>query len=355
MADLKQKDPHRDMMKKQTHPVRPMKMRMPQQGWLYLFVLIISCLPVPAVMALGTPPGTNITNQATVTFILEGGSYAKRSNIAVTRVDELVDVSVVWQDTADVMVKPGDTLQVLTFTVANTGNGTETFLLAADSATGEGAFDPSLVNIYLDSNGNGRYDTGVDLPYGAPANAPVLTADGSTTVFVLNDIPDGLADGDRGISRLTATSETGTGVPGSVFTTAGDGGTDAVLGASGGRADAAGTYLVSSVTVSVVKSAQIADPMGGTEPVTGALITYAIRVTVSGSGTAEGLVITDSIPENTTYKAGTLVLNSLFLSDAADTDPGDVNASLPGFVYVDLGDMTSSSPMQLIQFTVTID
>ncbi len=95
--------------------------------------------------------------------------------------------------------------------------------------------------------------------------------------------------------------------------------------------------------------------MGGTEPVTGALITYAIRVTVSGSGTAEGLVITDSIPENTTYKAGTLALNSLFLSDAADTDPGDVNASLPGFVYVDLGDMTSSSPMQLIQFTVTID
>ncbi|MFH1313720.1 MAG: hypothetical protein ABIJ00_10920, partial [Candidatus Eisenbacteria bacterium] len=116
-----------------------------------------------------------------------------------------------------------------------------------------------------------------------------------------------------------------------------------------------GTYLVSNVVVSVVKSATMADPFGGTEPVPGAVITYTLVVTVSGSGTAESLVLTDPIPTHTTYSSGTLVLNGGPLTDQADADEGDVGMTSPGTVTVSLGDVAAGSPAQTVTFAVVID
>jgi uncharacterized repeat protein (TIGR01451 family) len=191
--------------------------------------------------------------------------------------------------------------------------------------------------------------------YFPTANEPTLPADGSVIVFVLNDIPVGIANGDQGNCQLGATSTTGTGAPGAVFPSAGDGGTDAILGSGGGRADATGTYFVSSVTVSVVKSVQVTDPTGGSEPVTGAVLTYSIAVAVNGSGTAEGLVITDPIPSNTTYRSGTLTFNAASLTDVADADAGDVGVTTPNEVTVFVGDVSTASPLQIITFDVIIN
>jgi uncharacterized repeat protein (TIGR01451 family) len=267
----------------------------------------------------------------------------------------LLDVTVVWQDAAPVTVSPGDVDQVLTFSVTNTGNGTDSYSLAGLSTLGGDDFDPVLVGIYLDSNTNGAYDPGVDQQYVLGVNDPVLAADSTTTVFLLNDIPGGLLDGDTGNSELTATSNTGTGVPGTVFAGAGDCGLDAVVGTSGGSDSDIGTYLVSSVVVSVVKSAVVADPFGGTEPVPGAVITYTVVVTVTGTGTAEGVVVTDPIPAHTTYSPGTLTLNGGPLTDTADGDAGDVGDTTPGTVTVSLGDLVAGSPAQTVTFAVVID
>ena len=321
----------------------------------HVLVLITIFLPAPLALALGTPPGTIISTQTVVRYIVEGESYTRHSNFSTGRVDEVVDVNVVWQDTAAVIVNPGDANQILTFRVTNTGNGTETFGLSADNTSGSDEYNPSFVNMVLDTNANGLYDAGVDELYVPTVNDPILPAHGFTFVFVLSNIPAGLSEGDRGDLELTAISATGTGVPGSGFSLQGDDNTDAILGASGGSASAAGTYVVSATTVSVVKSALIADPLGGTEPITGAVITYSIAVTVSGPGTAENMTVTDVVPANTTYRTGSLKLNSVSLSDAADTDAGDMGVSTPGVITVKTGDLNSASPVQIITFDVIIN
>jgi len=78
----------------------------------------------------------------------------------------------------------------------------------------------------------------VDTPYN-PLSPPTLDANSLTggefiTVFVLNDIPGGLSDGQLGESALTATSNAAAGASGGdVLIGAGDGGTDAVVALSG--------------------------------------------------------------------------------------------------------------------------
>ena len=99
----------------------------------------------------------------------------------------------------------------------------------------------------------------------------------------------------------------------------------------------------------------IRDSSGGNQPVTGATLTYTIDATVSGSGTATGVVITDLLPANTTYTAGTLSLNAASLTDAPDADAGDVGGTAPNTVTINLGDLTAASPVQTITFEVIIN
>lgn len=309
------------------------------------------------VHAAGTPAGTKIRNQATVDYTQGGGGASKNSNRTMDRVAEIIDVTVTWQDASNIRVSSGDAGKVATFRVTNTGNGPEKFVLSVNAAVGGDDFDPVLAGIYLDTNDNGTYDAGVDTLYAAGTNDPVLGSDGFTTVFVLCGIPAALADGATGAIELTATSDTGSGVPGTVFPGKGDGGGAAILGLTGGDATQSAIYQVSdnSITVSVVKSAVVIDQSGGNMPVSGSTIRYTLAVTAAGSGTASGVVITDPIPANATYIAGTLTLNGAALTDAADADAGDVGGTTPGTATVGLGDLTDASPLQTIIFDVRID
>jgi uncharacterized repeat protein (TIGR01451 family) len=174
-------------------------------------------------------------------------------------------------------------------------------------------------------------------------------------VFALSNIPAGLANGNIGHCRIGATANTGTGTPGDALAGQGDGGTDAVIGGSGASAATRGTYAVSNVQLSVVKSATIVDPQNGNRPATAAVITYQIDVQATGSGTAQAVVFNDPIPEHTTYRPNTLQLNGALLSDAADSDAGDVGITTADSVTVYLGDLAANSPVQTIMFDVTID
>ena len=320
------------------------------------FVLLsAACLPAQVSLAAGTAAGTPITNQATANYTVGGTNYTENSNTTTTSVAEILNVDVVWQDAGNVTVSPGDTDRVLTFQVTNTGNGSDDYTLAGLSALGGDDFDPTLIGIYLDSNGNGSYDSGTDAQYVPATNDPALPADTAVTVFVLNNIPGSLSDGALGNSQITVTSKTGSGAPGTTVSNAGEGGTDAVVGTSGGIDADTGSYVVLALAVSVVKSVGIADPFGGSEPVPGAVLTYTVTVSVVGAGTAQGLVITDPIPADTTYAAGTLNLNTGPLTDATDADAGDVGGTTPGVVTVDLGDLTNASGIQTVTFDVTIN
>lgn len=183
--------------------------------------------------AAGTIAGTNIANTATATYDLPDGSKVTvTSNIVSLTIDELLDVSVVRTTPGDVSTTPGAINQLLSFTVTNAGNGSERFALATRQAIGGDAFDPSVTSVVLDSNGNGAYDAGVDTVYVAGGNDPLLAPDASIGVFVLSLIPAGARDGDRGQADLTAVAATGSGAPGTSFAGLGQGGGNAVVGAT---------------------------------------------------------------------------------------------------------------------------
>lgn len=320
-----------------------------------LALLCVTCFASLA-FAQGTPAGTEITNTATATYNVGSTEFTEDSDPVITTVAELLEVDVTWEDANPVTVNPSDTGQVLTFRVTNNGNGTDSYTLAVDnSETATDDFNPSFTSMYFDTNDNGVYDSGTDEAYTPLTNDPELAADASITVFVLNNIPAGLLDEDTGDSLLTATSNTGTGSAGTVISGAGEDGTNAIVGNSEGAATDTGTYLVSNVVVSVGKSALVDNEFNTNEPIPGAIITYTITVSVTGTGIAEGLVITDTIPSDTTYDQDSLTLNSASLTDAADGDSGDVGGTTTGVVTVDLGDLTEADGVQAITFDVIIN
>ena len=303
-------------------------------------------------LAAPTPAGTIIDNTATATFSLpNGGSDSVVSNTVRLTVDELLDVTVAWADGDDVLVQPGLTGQVLTYTVTNTGNGSEAFALTARNSLSGDDFDPTSYAIYLDTNGDGNYDPGVDQAYMAGAGDPLISADGSTTVFVVSTIGAGAADASRAGVDLIASAVSGTGTAGTTFTGVGTGGGNAVVGTSGGDGFDDGFYKVSAATVGFVKSATILDPFGGTTAVPGSTISYTLIATVSGSSTLPDLAISDPIPAGTTYVPGTLTLESGALSDASDADQGEFTGTA---IAVRPGDVASGQS-RTVSFKVTIN
>jgi uncharacterized repeat protein (TIGR01451 family) len=302
--------------------------------------------------AAGTIAGTTIDNVAHATYEQPGGGEVSvDSNIVSLKVDELLDVAVATTDPGDVATQPALTDQLLSFTVTNAGNGTEAFTLATVANGGGDDFDPSVNSIILDTNGNGAYDAGVDAAYVAGSNDPQLDPDQSIAVFVLSSIPASAQDGHRGRVDLTALANTGHGVPGTSFAGAGQGGGDAVVGATGADGEDDGYYRVARASVSLVKSAVITDPFGGSSRVPGATITYSLAANVSGTGSLANLRVTDAVPAGTTYTLGSITLDGGPLTDAADADAGVFSA---GAIAVGLGNV-SAGTTRIVTFKVKID
>lgn len=313
------------------------------------------CCLAQVAHAEGTPAGTVIENTASVSFELGGNPATLDSNTTTITVVERIDVAVTLQS-PQTLVTADDVDRPLLFTVVNTGNGTETFQLAINSVISGDDFDPvpSTNPIYFDTDGSGDFTIG-DVLYERGVNDPVLAADESVAILILNDIPDTVVNGQIGFSELLVTSATGTGAAGQNFAGQGDGGVDAVLGSSAGDDAATGEYLVSDVQISVVKSQSVSDPFGGSEPIPGATITYTIEVSVAGSGTAVSSVVNDAIPTFTTFVPGSLQLDSSGLTEAVDTDEGELDTSGTPTIVVRLGDVTSGTSPRTVQFQVLID
>lgn len=301
------------------------------------------------VLAQATPAGIIIESTAEATYEDGGTARTVTSNTVQVRVDELIDLAVAGLDSGPVAVQPGPT--VLSFLVGNTGNGPEAFTFEVVTAVAGNAFDATLDSIAVDSNANGIYDPGVDEVLPVPSTSASLAAGASRTVFVILTAPGGNADGAQSTVNLIARSATGTGSPGTVFAAAGESGTDAIAGLSGGTATATGQLVGSANTVTLAKSATVIDPFGGATAVPGATITYGIEARVTGSATINGLTITDIIPANTQYIANSLTLDGAPLSDAAGDDAGE--ASSAG-IAVSLGNVPGGSS-NTVTFAVLIE
>ncbi|HKR35612.1 MAG TPA: hypothetical protein VJT10_12285 [Steroidobacteraceae bacterium] len=323
----------------------------------WLSVAVVAALGAPlASHAAGTAAGTNIQNTAQVSYTVGSSTVTTSSNTSSVTVAEILD-AVLTIAAPTVTVSPGASAEELVFTLTNTGNGTETFNLTALSAGVVGDdFDPTLASpaIYFDTDNSGDF-SGSDVAYNPGANNPVLAADASVRLIVVNNIPGTAANGNRGRSQLTAAAATGTGAPGTAFIGGGDGGVDAVAGTTGGDSVLFGEYLVADVQLTAVKSQTIVDQFGGARPLPGARINYQVVVTPSGSGNATAAAFSDRVPTNTTYVGGSLRLNGASLSDGADADAGTFVSAPAPEVRVTLGNLAGGSGPQTIEFAVTIN
>ena len=302
--------------------------------------------------AAGTPAGTNIENVATATYEESGGVQTTiESNAVSMKVDELLDVTVSSAVPADVGASPGTTGQVLRFTIANGGNGPEAFTLATVANAGGDDFDPTVTSVVLDANGNNAYDAGIDTAYVAGSNDPLLQPDASLSVFVLSSIPAGATDGQRGRIDLTAVSNTGAGSPGTSFAGKGEGGGNAVAGATGADAEASAWFKIAKNAMSFAKTALVADPFGGAAPVPGATITFTLTATVSANRSLANVRISDAVPAGTTYAPGTITVDGAALTDAEDGDAGRFTGS---GIAVAFGTL-SGGATRTVTFKVKID
>jgi uncharacterized repeat protein (TIGR01451 family) len=299
--------------------------------------------------AAGVAAGSSIENTATATYSVGTATESVDSNTVSILVDELLDVTVNSLDAGNVTL--GSSGAVLSFEISNVGNGPEAFDLTIDPARTGDDFDPAVVQIAYDSNGNGTYDAGVDTVLPVGGSTPSIDADETLRIFVVTQLAGSPGDGDTAEVRLTAAAATGTGSPGTLFAGQGEGGGDAVVGVGTAEDFDDGTLAASLNTVSLVKSAAIADPFGGTEAVPGARVTYTLVASVAGSATVSGLTVADPIPAGTTYDANSLTLESAPLTDAAGDDAGEADAA---GISVDLGTVAGGES-RTIRFTVTID
>lgn len=299
--------------------------------------------------ATGVTAGTTISNTASATYTSGSANGSVNSNTVNVRVDELLDVAVTPLTTTPATA--GANNVVLEYSITNTGNGPEAFKVTVDPAVAGNAFNATVVSIAVDSNGNGTYEPGTDQVITSGSATPPIAADGTLKIFVVVSLPSSATDGQTSQVQLTADAVTGTGTPGTVFAGQGAGGGDAVVGSSTGSDFGNDSLVAALAAVSLAKTASIADPFGGTQPVPGAIVTYTLTASVSGSGDVNAFHITDAFPAGTTYQPGTLRLGSATLTDASDVDAGVATSS---GIDVNIGTATGGST-KIVKFNVKIN
>ena len=287
------------------------------------------------VQAVGTLSNISISNNATISYQVAGlAQTTVTSSTDSFVVDNKVNLTVVHQDPAAVVVTPGLTKQVLTFKVTNTGNTAQDYILTAAqfTSTAPGATNPFIlsdttdvtnVTIFVESGTTGGYQAAED----TATFIDELAADGVATVYIVSDIPTATVNSD--IMSLSLTAQTadggGAGAQGTATleTTGADtAGTVDVVFADGagtnGASDAAndGKFgdtdaysVVTAALVSTKTSCIISDPVNGTtnpKRIPGAIIRYGIQVTNNGTVNASLVSITDTVPAAFGTSANTL-------------------------------------------------
>ena len=358
--------------------------------------------------------GDTITSVATVDYAIggvPGSGNATASFVEDRRINFLVTES---NGGSAVPVISDMNNAVMQFTVTNTGNTVQDFLLAAANTspnpfvTPVDNFDPlaGTVQVFVES--------GVTPGYQAAQDTAVfideLMVNASRVVYLIADLPTQVIDDVSAMALIAQVAEGGAasteGVainadtngnisPAGLFS---NGATNMPAGtasvivdspltmetvfndpaglnpedistdgaqdiAANGQHSDAGAYQVMS-PVSILKTVTVIDTLGGSDPHPGATLRYQLTVNVSGNTPVDNLIIADAIPANTTYTDGSLQLNGAAQTDANDA-PVDYSRAIDILskpvvsIEVDLsqGGSVSVAPAttNVIIFEVTID
>ena len=185
-----------------------------------------------------------------------------------------------------------------------------------------------LTTIYLDNNGDGLIN-GADAVI---TNVAGLVAGSSTSLIIRVSAPSSAANGAVDTMTLTATP------------------TEIVGGVSAPALQA--NIDQTTVVTGQIEMTLSASTSGSQPP--GTEITYTISFQNVGAASVSSLLITDGIPVNTTYVAGSMRLNAAVLTDVADADAGVLISGTKGSVQFTIGTVASGAN-GTVSFQVTID
>jgi hypothetical protein len=284
--------------------------------------ITLAALGAQPAFAAGTTAGDSITNTVLVDYQVGGFSQTQKSASDTLTVDRKINLTVAEVGNATTTVSPNETNVVTTFTLTNNSNAVLDFALAASNQSGGTAkhggtdnFDVTALKIYRETNGTSGWQAGDTLVTFLDA----LAADGAETLYIVANVPNGLANASvAGVSLLATAKENnnGTALGSDLVETTGAGtaGMDTVFGDAAGSDDTArdaahsarDDYTTYSATLTVVKSSKIiSDPVNGTTNpkfIPGAIVEYCIAVSnASGSATATSVGISDAVPAQMDY------------------------------------------------------
>lgn len=283
-------------------------------------------------LAQETASGTQINNQASVSYNVGGSPQTSNSNTASFLVDKKVNLVVAEVGGTATKVSIGGTDQVTTFTVTNLTNSVQDFRLFAGQQSvsipllGTDDFNVTSMRVYVDSNSNGTYDAGVDTATFIDELAP----DATVTVFIVANIPNtaGIHTAIVGLEAITAAGG-GSGALGadlvatSLLTADTAGTVDIVFADDANLLDQArdgahwafDAYTIDSAAITLGKTARvISDPYNllvNPKAIPGAVVEYCMTISNAGPGTATGIQLSDALPAHTTYVANSLTVGGL--------------------------------------------
>jgi len=268
-------------------------MRMKQVKAIKTLFFIFLVLGLGAVLAAGTPAGTEIRNQASATYTDSSGQpQSTTSNEVVTVVQPVYGFTITPDGTE---TDPGQTQSAVPggtvyfpYTVTNTGNTTDTIDLETSTDSTQDDFTLENPEIYLDENCDGQIDPGESV-----VSSVELAADESACLVVAATVPTSATEGQSGLVDLSGTSQ----------------GDDTITDEDN-WAEALATENA------VLTSTKSATPTGEVAP--GDTIAYTIEGSNVGGSDAcaienvanldgqdlDGIMIYDDIPAGTTYVVG---------------------------------------------------
>jgi hypothetical protein len=304
-----------------------------------------------SVFAAGTVSGTDVDSTASLKFTVNG-TESEVTSTNTYKVDNKVDMVVSTTDTQAVTVSQNATNVILSFKVQNNGNTVQDFLLTQTEATtafsGANAvtdnYNLTNVRVFVDTNGNGIYEDGVDTETYIDELAP----DADATVFIVADVPADAANDAIAAYDLSAqVAQGGTaGTQGAAIADdnrnqADDAATVQIVFADGagsndalhdGKFSSADAWKVVTANVTVSKdSIVVSDPVNGTtnpKRIPGAVIRYCyIVVNTEGGAEASGALVTDTLDTSILDTTGQTVAT---YSGAATCDCNTADADITG-------------------------
>lgn len=351
--------------------------------------LALAAAPTMAAAApVGTAANSDISNTVVVSYNVGGVAQTPISSAAdVFKVDRKIDLVVTTQDTSAVIVTPGQTNAVTTFSVTNNSNATIDFLLAATQQaggtakfTGNDTADAANVRVYVETNGTAGWQAGDTL---ASSLAAVASGD-AVTVYVVSDVPLATAQGGQATMILTATAASGvtatTGYAGTggsaisqtpVGTANGKNTMETVFadaqaeaqtgdGNKDGKHAARSDYRVDTAQLAVAKySRVVSDPFSGAvspRAIPGAVVEYCIVVqNTSTTVNATSVSVSDTVDAATLTSITAPTIGGTF--NGTDTctggSAGAWTSTAGGIYQYSVGTVNASST-SLVRFQATI-